>query len=274
MESLIAAMTLVVIGYIAGSIKIINQGNEGIVERLGQYRRTLKPGLNFVIPVVDTVLVETTREQLLDIAPQSAITRDSVPLTVDAIMYWKILDVQKAYYGVEDLEEALRNLVVTTLRSEIGQMELRETVSSRGKINQALLHQLDEATESWGVKVMRVEVQEIKPSQAMLESLELERTAEIKRKAAISETEGTVESIQRISRALQSQTNAKAVLQYLIASRYVDANQKLSESSNSKIIFMDPSKLSEAVQNLISEGDVEGGNGIGEGPETSAGKKS
>ncbi len=94
MESLIAALTLVVVGYIAGSVKIINEGNEGIVERLGQYRRSLKPGLNFVIPVFDTVLVETTREQVLDTDPQQAITRDNVPLTVDAVMYWKILDVQ------------------------------------------------------------------------------------------------------------------------------------------------------------------------------------
>jgi len=263
MESLIAALTLVVVGYIAGSVKIINEGNEGIVERLGQYRRSLKPGLNFVIPVFDTVLVETTREQVLDTDPQQAITRDNVPLTVDAVMYWKILDVQKAYYGVEDLESALTNLVVTALRGEIGQMDLRETVSGRNKINQALLHQLDEATESWGVKIMRVEVQEIAPSKTMLESLELERSAESKRKAAMSETESMVESIQRISRALQGQPNAQAVLQYLVAQKFVEANLKLSESDNSKIIFMDPKALTETIGELISTDQAELGNGNG-----------
>lgn len=266
MESLIAALALVVVGYIAGSVKIISEGNEGIVERLGQHRRNLKPGLNFVIPILDTVLVESTREQILDTVPQQAITRDNVPLTVDAVMYWKILDVQKAYYGVEDLESALNNLVMTSLRSEVGQLDLRETVSGRSKINQALLHQLDEATESWGVKVMRVEVQEIAPSKTMLEALELERAAESKRKATMSETESMVESIQRISRALQGQPDSAAVLRYLIAQRYVDANLKLSESDNSKVIFMDPRTLTESVEKLISGDELsQGHNGNGNG---------
>lgn len=264
MGSLIAALTLVVVGYIAGSIKIINEGNEGLVERLGQYRRTLKPGLNFVIPVFDTVLVESTREQILDIDPQQTITRDNVPLTVDAVMFWKILDGQKAYYGVEDLESALTNLVVTAIRGEIGQLDLREAISGRDKINQALLHQLDEATENWGVKIMRVEVQELAPSKTILESLELERSAESRRKATMSETEGMVESIRRISLALQNQPNSKAVLQYLIAQKYVDANLKLSESDNSKIIFMDPKALNETLGELISADQTEMGiNGNG-----------
>lgn len=257
-------LALAVVGYAIGSVKIINEGNMALVERLGQYNRALKPGLHHVIPVLESVLIETTREQILDIEPKSTITRDNVSLTVDAVMYWKILDIRKAYYTVENLEEALRNLVITTLRSEIGRMDLRETVSSRNKINQALLHQLDEATETWGVKVMRVEVEEITPSKTMLEALELERAAESKRKAAISETEGTVESIQRISKALQ-QPNAQSVMQYLLAQRYVDANYKLGESPNSKIIFMDPKSLTETIGDMISsEGvgkDSDGGNG-------------
>lgn len=264
MESLLAALALVVVGYIAGSVKIINEGNEGLVERLGQYRRSLKPGLNFVIPIFDTVLIESTREQILDIDPQQTITRDNVPLTVDAVMFWKILDTQKAYYGVEDLESALTNLVVTAIRGEIGQMDLREAVSGRNKINQALLHQLDEATENWGVKIMRVEVQELAPSKTILESLELERSAESRRKATMSETEGTVESIRRIALALQGQPNSQAVLQYLIAQKYVDANLKLSESGNSKIIFMDPKALNETLGELISADQTElGTNGTG-----------
>lgn len=264
--AIVAALSLAIIGYMAGSVKIINEGNAGIVERLGRFRRTLNPGLNFVIPVMDTVLVETTREQLLDIEPQSAITRDNVSVTVDAIMYWKILDVYKAYYAVEDLEASLRNLVTTALRSEVGQMELKEIVSSRNKINQGLLHQLDEATETWGVKIMRVEVEEIQISKTLQEALELERAAESKRKAAISETEGTVESIQRLSRALQAQPNSNEVLRYLIMQRYVESNLKLSESDNSKIIFMDPKSLTETVGELIASDQTEGfGNDIGNG---------
>ncbi|QZZ20119.1 paraslipin [Leptothermofonsia sichuanensis E412] len=251
MEPLLAALTLAIVGYIFGSIKIIYQGNEALVERFGQYRRTLKPGLNFVIPVIDTVIEESTREQLLDIEPQSAITKDNVTLQVDAVMYWRILDVQKAYYAIEDLGAALKNLVITTLRSQIGSMDLRETVSSRSKINKALLSQLDEATESWGVKVIRVEVQDIKLSDALRDALEKERTAESLRKAAISETEGMVASIEQISRAIQAQPNSEMVLKYLIAQKYVDANYNLGKSNNSKVVFMDPGQLTEAVSHLI-----------------------
>ncbi len=258
MEPLLAALTLVIVGYIFGSVKIINQGSEGIVERLGQYRRTLKPGMNFVIPLIDTVLVESTREQILDIPAQSAITRDNVTLDVDAVVYWKILDVQKAYYAIEDLEAALQNIATTTLRSEIGRMDLRETTSSRTQINQALLHQLDEATENWGVKVLRVEVQEIKISDTLREALEAERAAESKRRATLSETEGVVESIRRISTALQGQPNSDVVLRYLMTQHYVDANLKLSESNNSKIIFMDPKSLTETVAELIAAESTEG----------------
>jgi regulator of protease activity HflC (stomatin/prohibitin superfamily) len=251
MEPLLAALTLAIVGYIFGSVKVIYQGNEALVERFGQYRRTLKPGLNFVIPVIDTVIEESTREQLLDIEPQSAITRDNVTLQVDAVMYWKILDVQKAYYAIQDLEEALRNLVITTLRSEIGSMDLRETVSSRSDINKALLKELDEATESWGVKVIRVEVQDIKLSDALRDALEKERTAESLRKAAIQEADGMVESIRRISNVIQKESNSEIVLKYLIAQKYVDANYKLGESHNSKVVFMDPGQLTEAVSHLI-----------------------
>lgn len=260
MEPVLAALALAIAGYMAGSVKVINQGNQGIVERLGRFQRVLNPGLNFVIPMLDSVLVESTREQLLDIDPQQAITRDNVPLTVDAIVYWQILDVQKAYYAVQDLEEALKNLVITTVRSEVGRMDLKETVSSRGQINRALLNQLDEATEDWGVKVKRVEVQEITPSTAMLEALEQERVAESRRKADIAQSQGTVQSIELISDALRNQPNAKDVLKYLLTQRYVEANMQLGESPNSKIIFMDPKSLTETIGELIGADTTEIGN--------------
>lgn len=266
METVIAAITLAIIGYMAGSVKVVSEGSRAIVERLGRYQRTLEPGLNFVVPVLDTVLYESTRERTIDIEPQNAITKDNVTISVDAIMYWKILDVYRAYYAVEDLEDALKNLVITTLRSEVGQLTLTETVSSRNKINQALLHQLDEATESWGVKVMRVEVQEIKYSDALREARDAEMAAESRRKAVVSESEGTVKSIKLIADALQETPNAKAVLQFLVTKSYVDANQKLSESNNSKIIFMDPKALTETVGELISAEpgeSINGNNGNG-----------
>lgn len=255
MEPFLAALTLAIAGYIFGSVKIVQEGNEGIVERFGQYRRTLQPGLNFVIPVVDTVLIETTREQLLDTAKQKAITSDNVTIQVDAILYWKILEVKKAYYAVEDLEAALANLVITNLRSKIGSMNLRDAISKRTDINTGLLKELDAVTEGWGVKVTRVEVQEIALSEDMEKALEKEKTSDIFLKAQIAEADATVESIERIARALKDKENAEAVLKYLFAQKYVESNLELGKSNNSKIIFMDPRALSETVSELIAASD-------------------
>jgi regulator of protease activity HflC (stomatin/prohibitin superfamily) len=257
METLIAMAILVVFGYMIGSVKIINQGYEGIVERLGRYQRTLKPGLNFVVPLLDTVLVENTREQILDIPPQSVITKDNVTFTVDAVLYWKILVVERAYYEIDDVENALKNLVLTTLRSEIGKMDLKDTFASREKINDEMRKQLDEAVEPWGVKIIRVEVQEIKLSDELRRALEAEKTAESERKAKISQAQGVVESIQLISEALQKQTNTQQVLKYLLAQDYVKSNVELGKSDNSKIIFMDPQKLNEAITHLIGMVELE-----------------
>jgi regulator of protease activity HflC (stomatin/prohibitin superfamily) len=252
--SILAPLTLAIIGYTVGSVKIINEGNEALVERLGQYHRKLDPGLNFIIPFVEAIVVEeTTREKVLEIKPQQAITKDNVSLKADAVVFWQILELDKAFYSVEDIEIAIENLVITTLRSAIGQMELEHTYSSRNAINQLLLQQLDQATVNWGVKVIRVEVREITPAQTVLESLELERAAESKKRAAILEAEGTVKAVELLSNALQSQAMSREVLQFLVAQRYVDASQQLSASPNSKIVFMDPKALTEAVSDLISK---------------------
>lgn len=238
------------------SVRIINQGNKALVERLGSYQTTLEAGVNFVLPFLDSIVVEeTTREKVLGIDPQNAITKDNVSLKIDAVIYWQILELEKAFYAVEDIRAAIENLVVTTLRSEIGRLDLDETYSSRESINRKLLHQLDEATGNWGVKVTRIEVKEITPSKTVMESLEVERAAESKKKATILETQGTVQSIQMLSEALKQQPNAQEVLSYLIAQRYVDANEKLGNSPNSKILFMDPKALNEATNDLISGRD-------------------
>jgi regulator of protease activity HflC (stomatin/prohibitin superfamily) len=274
MESIFAAIALLIIGYTVGSVKIINQGNEALVERLGRYHRKLAPGLNFVIPLVDTiVLEESTRERVLDIEPQDAITKDNVSVSVDAVMYWRILQLERTYYAVEEVEEALKNLVITTLRSELGRMPLAQTFSSRSEINHSLLQQLDDVTATWGVKVTRVEVQSITPNQAILEALELERAAESRKKASISEAEGkkraaieeaegAVQSMKLIGDALKAQPNSREILRYLVAQRYVDANYRLGESDNAKIIFMDPKALTEALGELIHS-DEGSGDGLG-----------
>ncbi len=255
--SVIVPIMLIATGYSVGSTKVINQGNEALVERLGRYRKKLEPGLNFIVPFLDNIVVEeTVRERLLDIPPQSAITQDKVEVKADALVYWQILDLAKAYYAVENLEEAIEELVTPALRSEIGQLELDETYSSRDRINRKLSEVLDEATSSWGVKVTRVEVREMTPSQDVLDSIETERIAQSKKRAEIAEAEAKVESIKIISSAIQNQPDSQQVLKYLIAQQYVDANERLSGSANSKIVFMDPAKLTEATTDLMGGGEV------------------
>lgn len=262
-ESILGAITLMIAGYLIGSVRIIEEGDEGLVQRLGEYQRTLKPGLNFVVPLMDSVVVDTTREQLLDIDPQNAITKDSVPIQVDAVVYWKIKDLYTAYYKVEDLEASLRNLVLSVMRNEIGQLDLNEAMSAMNKINEALKLELQKPADSWGVEVVRVDVQEIILSQTVRDSLEKQIAAKTEGQATMAKTQATVKSIQQISEALHASDDPKAILNYLIAKDYVASNEAVSKSDNSKIIFMNPGAMNEAVTHLINGADTGHNSGSG-----------
>ncbi|MEH2071258.1 MAG: SPFH domain-containing protein [Nostoc sp.] len=196
MEQLFLLMFLALGGSaVAGSVKVVNQGNEALVERLGSYNKKLEPGLNLVIPFVDKIVYkETIREKVLDIPPQKCITRDNVSIEVDAVVYWRIVDMEKAWYKVENLQSAMVNIVLTQIRSEMGQLELDQTFTARTQINELLLQDLDVATDPWGVKVTRVELRDIIPSQAVQESMELQMSAERRRRAAILNSEGEREA--------------------------------------------------------------------------------
>jgi regulator of protease activity HflC (stomatin/prohibitin superfamily) len=201
------------------SVKIIQQGNEALVERLGVYDRKLVPGPKFVIPMIERVAFqETIREKVLDIPPQPCITRDNVSITVDAVVYWRIVDMEKAYYKVQNLQNAMVNLVLTQIRTEMGQLELDETFTARSQINELLLRDLDVATDPWGVKVTRVELRDIIPSQAVQESMELQMSAERRKRAAILTSEGDRESAVNSARGkaeaqvLDAEARQKAVI--------------------------------------------------------------
>ncbi|HEY9642384.1 MAG TPA: stomatin-like protein [Coleofasciculaceae cyanobacterium] len=268
MESLVWGFVfiLTILGGTVGSTRRITEGNEALVERLGRYHRKLTPGLNFgIIPFVDDVVTEaSTREQILDIPASGATTKDNVRVEVDAIIFWRILELQQAYYEIEDIEKALENLVITTLRAEVGEMKLEETNSARNRITRALLESLDEATEPWGVKVIRVEIQDIKPPESVQISLERERAAESERRAEILKADGEREaslkqasaiadSLKLIKEALPEGANTAEILRYLVAQRYVEANFELSRSDNAKVVFMNPRDLTESMSELISD---------------------
>ena len=222
MEGFFGLLIVMILGGsgLAGSVKIINQGNEALVERLGKYSgKKLQPGLNLVIPILDRVVFqETIREKVLDVPPQQCITRDNVSITVDAVVYWRIMDMEKAYYKVENLKGAMQNLVLTQIRSEMGTLELDQTFTARSEINEILLRELDDATDPWGVKVTRVELRDIIPSKAVQDSMELQMSAERRKRAAILTSEGERESAVNSAKGkaealeLDAQARQKAVI--------------------------------------------------------------
>lgn len=182
---------------LAGSVKIIKQGEEALVETLGRYDgRKLEPGLNFVIPFLDQIACQQTiREQVLEIPPQNCITRDNVSIGVDAVVYWRVINLEKSYYKVQNLKAAMVNLVLTQIRSEMGKLELNQTFTARTEVNEMLLRELDIATAPWGVKVTRVELRDIVPSRTVQGAMELQMSAERKKQAAILTSEGEREAV-------------------------------------------------------------------------------
>lgn len=261
----IIAIVLALIGYALGSAKLISQGNEAIVERLGKYHRTLKPGMNFIVPFMDQIVAEdTVKEQYIDVKPQNVITSDNIYMEVDAILYWKILDIRKSYYEVDDLQGSLSNLATSTLREIVAQKTVEETNVSGAGMDKAIIDQLNNITKDWGVQIIRLDIQSITPPETVRKSMEEERTAEIKRRAlikeadgereaAIKKAQGTMTSMQIIAEALRTHPESKDILRYLIAQDYVQASQKLGESNNAKIVFVDPANSTEMFQELIAE---------------------
>jgi regulator of protease activity HflC (stomatin/prohibitin superfamily) len=278
MEPTIIAIVLVLIGYAFGSTKLINQGNEALVERLGKYHRRLQPGLNFIVPLLDQIVMEdTTREQVLDIKPQNVITNDGIYLEVDGVVNWKIEDIEKSFYAIDNLEESLKKEVSSQLRAKIGQRDLRNVVASTSQMSEELSDELYKKTKDWGVKIIAVNIESITPPESVRKSMEEERAAEIRKQAAITTAEGeqeaaikraqaTKESIRILSEAINSKPETKEILKYLVAQEQVEASQRLGASPNAKVVFLNSSVSEGAFEQMLgdtvsTEGNGNGGNG-------------
>ncbi len=205
---LIVFVALIVI-YILRGIKIVSQSETLIVERLGKYNRTLNAGINIILPIVERAketvarrqdgrLIGTNRidmrEQVYDFDKQSVITKDNVMTEINALLYFQIVDPMKAVYEIQNLPVAIEKLTQTTLRNVVGEMELDETLTSRDTINSKLRTVLDDATNKWGVKVNRVELQDITPPESIRRTMELQMQAERNRRAEILKAEGEKQS--------------------------------------------------------------------------------
>ena len=196
----VALIVLAVLITLFRSACIVPQKQAWIVERLGRYHATLSAGLHILIPFVDCVAYRRDLKELtLDVPPQQCVTRDNIIVEVDGLLYLQIVDPVKASYGIQDYMFACTQLAQTTLRSEIGQLELDRTFEERAAINAAICNEVDKASDPWGVKITRYEIKTIKPPVSVLDAMEKQMRAEREKRALIAESEGERQS--RINRA-------------------------------------------------------------------------
>ena len=275
---IVTAIFLVLVAFtISLGVRIVPQGFKFVVQRLGKYHATLGPGLNLIIPFMDTVAHKvTTKDIVLDIPSQEVITRDNAVIITNAIAYINILFPEKAVYGVDNYEMGIKTLVQTSLRSIIGEMDLDEALSNRNVIRAKLKEAISDDIADWGIALKTVEIQDINPSKTMQTAMEEQAAAERKRRAtvttaegdksaAILQAEGRLEASKRdaaakIVLAEASQAAIEKVtsaigdndlpIVYLLGEKYIEALRGVSSSSNSKIVLL-PGDLPAAIRGIL-----------------------
>ncbi len=275
---MIVLVALVVFTIFKG-VRIVPQGYKWVVQRLGKYSQTLEPGLNLIIPYVDDVSYKvTTKDIVLDIPSQEVITRDNVVIIANAVAYINIVRPDKAVYGIEDYEYGIRNLVQTSLRSIIGEMDLDSALSSRDEIKTKLKHAISEDIADWGITLKTVEIQDINPSQTMQASMEEQAAAERLRRAtvtradgqkqaAILEADGRLEASRRdaeaqVVLARGSEESIRLItsamgeeempIVYLLGEQYIKAIRELAESDNSKMVVL-PADILSTIKGMVGD---------------------
>ena len=184
------ALTIVALGVLSTGVKIVRPYQRGLIERLGRYKTTKEPGFHVIFPFIDTMRLVDMREQVVDVPPQEVITSDNVVVSVDAVVYYEATDPQRLVYNVADFFTAITKLAQTNLRNLIGDLELDRALTSRDTINAALREVLDDATDKWGVKVVRVEIQRIDPPGEVVTAMHAQMRAERDRRATVTEADG------------------------------------------------------------------------------------
>lgn len=276
-QIVVVAILIFVVVTVWKGVRIVPQGEEWIVERLGKFSAVLNPGLSIIIPYIDKVAYKVvTKDIILDVPQQEVITKDNAVIITNAIAFIKVTDPIKAVYGVVDFAEAIRNLVQTTLRSITGEMELDQALSSREKIKVRLKEMIADEAIDWGLTIRSVEIQDIKPSEAMQKAMEHQASAERIRKAMVTkaegekqsmilESEGRLESAKRDAAAqiTLAESSAHAIqkvahavadrdgpMLFLLGEKYIHALDKMAASQNSKLVLL-PGDLQDALRGIL-----------------------
>ncbi len=277
MEITILVLAAVALLLVFKGVKVVPQGMEFTVERFGRYTMTLKPGLSFIVPFIDTVGARMNMmETVLDVPSQEVITKDNALVRVDGVVFYQVMHAAKAAYEVRNLEHATLNLTMTNLRTVMGSMSLDDLLSERDAINARLLGIVDDATAPWGIKVTRIEIKDISPPRDLVDSMARQMKAEREKRALILEAQGLREAAilkaegekqatvleaegrkeaafrdaEARERAAEAEANATSMVSqaiangntqavnYFVAQKYVETLGKFAQSTNQKLIFM------------------------------------
>jgi regulator of protease activity HflC (stomatin/prohibitin superfamily) len=224
--AVVAGIVVLVVLYAALGLKIVKQHEQGLVERFGKYRETLDPGLHLIVPFIDRIKRVDMREIVVDVPPQEVITKDNVVVTVDAVVYYQATDPVKLVYNVQNFVLAATKLAQTNLRNVVGDLDLDDALTSRERINAQLREILDEATDVWGTKVVRVEIQRIDPPADVTQAMHRQMKAERDRRALVTEAEGEkrskilqAEGVKQ-ARILEAEGQAEAIKQVAEAEKF------------------------------------------------------
>ncbi len=294
MEVFVIFLIVLAFFAISAGVKTVPQGMEYTVERFGRYTHTLKPGLNLIIPFVDSIGAKVNMmEQVLDVPSQEVITKDNAMVTVDGVVFFQVLEASHAVYEVRSLQVAILNLVMTNIRTVMGSMDLDELLSQRDVINHRLLEVVDQATEPWGVKVTRIEIKDITPPRdlvdAMARQMKAERDkraqileaeglrqaqilrAEGEKQSAVLQAEGRKEAAFRDAEARERQAEAEAkataavseaigkgninAINYFLGQKYLDALKAIGTADNSKMVML-PVEATNILGSIAGIGEI------------------
>ena len=246
-----STIVVIIVGILllASAVKIVQEYERGVIFRLGRLVGAKGPGLFFIIPIVDRMIKVDLRVVTLDVPTQEAITRDNVTVSVNAVVYFRVLDPSDAVVQVEDYRRATWNLSQTTLRNVIGQSELDELLAHREQINQKLQQIIDEATEPWGIKVSLVEIKDVGLPQTMQRAMARQAEAEREKRAKIIHAEGEYSAAQQLSAAAATLSEQPAGIQL----RYLQTLTEISAEKNSTIIFPVPVEFVRAFEALVTQ---------------------